>query len=370
MLTIIFYSSIIISILGLLAATYTDLKERIVPNKLNYGLAITGLVIFALQSYFEASYFPLLYSVCGLSFGFLFGWVMWKLGVFAGGDVKLFMGLGALNPFTPALLKIGAFSTANIPLFPITLFIYSLISFLPYGLFVITCRVSKNKKFQKELYKEMKPKILTAIHASIFASAAYTLITFFNLNALLVIIILLIWGIIGEKKKFITIISVIWALITNPVLLTQALIAAMIFSVGLYTIIKLLLSARKILSTEINVKDLEEGMIPAKSIIKKGKKLEEVNPFDFKQIVKYAKEKNFKAIKEMIMPKKEIISSRKARGLTIEELKEVKKLAAKGLIPKKIFIKESMPFVPTMLLGYLLCLILGDYALMIFFGAI
>jgi prepilin signal peptidase PulO-like enzyme (type II secretory pathway) len=36
------------------------------------------------------------------------------------------------------------------------------------------------------------------------------------------------------------------------------------------------------------------------------------------------------------------------------------KLAKKGLIPKTIAIKESMPFVPTMLLGYIFCLILGD----------
>jgi prepilin signal peptidase PulO-like enzyme (type II secretory pathway) len=252
-------------------------------------------------------------------------------------------------------------------LFPITLFIYSLISFLPYGLFVIASRVNKNKKFQKELYKEMKPKALAAIHASIFASTGYTIILFLNLNPLLVIILLLIWELTREKKKFITSITFVISIIINPILLIQALITTMIISVGLYTIIKLLLSARKILSTEINVKDLEEGMIPAKSIIKKGKKFIEVNPFDFKQLLDYAKQKNLNAISTMISPKNEIISSRKARGLTIEELKEIKKLATKGLISKKILIKESMPFVPTMLLGYLLCLLLGDYALIIFF---
>ena len=72
-----------------------------------------------------------------------------------------------------------------------------------------------------------------------------------------------------------------------------------------------------------------------------------------------------KALKGMLAPKKEIVSARKARGLTDEEIKEVKKLAAKGLIPKKLLIKESMPFVPTMLLGYLLCIAIGDIALKI-----
>ena len=154
---IFFFTAISISIIGLLIATYTDLKARIVPNKLNYGLAIIGVALFTIESIIEMSIWPALYAVFGLAFGFGFGWVLWKLGIFAGGDVKLFMALGALNAFTPALIKTGLFSTAqigsmSIPLFPITLFIYSLISFLPYGLFVLIYRLAKNKKFQKELW--------------------------------------------------------------------------------------------------------------------------------------------------------------------------------------------------------------------------
>jgi len=77
-------------------------------------------------------------------------------------------------------------------------------------------------------------------------------------------------------------------------------------------------------------------------------------------VMKLIKDKNSNAIKEMLAPKNEIISAIKARGLNDEELKFIKQLAKKGLIPKKMLIKESMPFVPTMLLGYILCLILGD----------
>ncbi|MFA5931222.1 MAG: prepilin peptidase [archaeon] len=370
MITIFFYTTILVSIIGLITATYTDLKARIVPNTLNYGLTITGLLIFAIQSYFESSPLPFLYSLFGMCFGFFFGWILWKMGVFAGGDVKLFMGLGALNPFTPALLKIGLLSSANIPFFPITLFIYSLIAFLPYGLFVITMKIANNKKFQKELYEEMKPKILAAIHASIFASAAFVLLNFLGINPLLTILIVIIWGILKNKKKYITIISLIIALILNLNLLIQALSATVFLSVIVYTIIKLLFSTKRVLSSEIKVKKLEEGMIPSTSLYFKGKKVLEEKNLDFALIMKCVKEKNSKPLFDLLAPKKEIISARKARGLTEEELKEIKKLAQKGLIPKKIRIKESMPFVPTMLLGYILCLILGDFTLMIFMGLI
>ena len=367
MAELFFLAAIAVSIIGLIIATYTDLKSRIVPNKLNYGLAIIGLGIFSIQSIAQASYWPIIYSIIGLAFGFLFGWVLWKLGIFAGGDVKLFMGLGALNPLTPALAKSGIFAGINTPVFPITLFIYALISFLPYGLFVLIYRLIKNKKFQKELWTEMKPKILLAIHAMCFAPACYVIINYFNLGGIattiITIILLFVWGLFKENKKFITIIALIAAALINWVFLAQGIIGAMLISVLLYTLLKIMLATRKLLSTEVPVSKLEEGMIPAKSLALKGKKVVEAEGINYKKIIKHAKEGNIKAIKEMLLPQKEIISARKARGLTPEEIKTVKKLAAKGLIPKKMLIKESMPFVPTMLLGYLLCLAVGDLAL-------
>jgi len=370
MITTIFYSAVIISLLGLIVATYTDLKERIVPNKLNYALAILGLIVYGTQSYFETNPTPLIYSFLGMCIGFFFGWIMWKIGVFAGGDVKLFMGLGALNPFTPALLKLGLLSSANFPLFPLTLFLHALISFLPYGLFLVGWRVLKNKKFQKELYSEMKPKVISAIHASLFASATYVILIFLKLNPLFTILVLIVWGFLGKNKKYFTALGLICATIINAQLLLQAILAAMIFSVGLYTLIKLLFSTRKVLSTEIKVKELQEGMIPAKSLAWKGKKVIEVETINLKLILKCIKEKNTQKIFDALNPKHEIISGRKARGLSEEELKEVRKLATKGLIPKKMLIKESMPFVPTMLIGYVLCLILGDYFILLLMGGL
>jgi preflagellin peptidase FlaK len=369
-----YYLTIIVSIIGLIIATYTDLKERIVPNKLNYGLAIIGLIIFAIDSIIEGKIEPLLFSITGLLFGFAFGWILWKLGVFAGGDVKLFMALGTLNPFTPALINSGILKTASIPFFPITLFICSLIAFLPYGIIVIAYKIKKNKEYQKELWKEMKPKTIEAIHTAIIASAGYTILMQYTQNAIIItpalIATLAIWELFKEKKKYLTIVGTITAIILNTQLFAAALITAILISVIGYTLIKLMFSTKKLLSTEIKVEKLEEGMIPAKSLLWKGKKVKEEEEISLKQIIKYIKKQDTSAITELLKPKKEIISAKKARGLTKEELRIIKKLAKEGKIPKTMRIKESMPFVPTMLIGYIICTIIGDAALFMLIGVI
>ena len=365
------YLAIIISIIGLIVATYTDLKERIVPNKLNYGLAIIGLIIFGAYSIYLNNISFFLFSFIGMCWGFFFGWILWKIGIFAGGDVKLFMGLGALNPLTPALLNIGIFDSGPLFLFPIMLFVYSLIAFFPYGMMFVLYKLTKNKKFRKTVTRDMKDKTIKGIHASFFIAGLYVLLNFIipigMLPALIIIefLILIGWGLLRKKKFIATIIVFIIGLIINLTLTIQSLIGILFMIVIFYGIIKLMFSLRPLLSSEILVDKLEEGMIPEKSLMWKGKKVVEVEPLSIRSIIKYVKEQKINKIFE----KKElIISATKARGLNQEEMKEIKMLAKKGLISNKIFVKESMPFVPTMLIGYILAIIFGDFLWFLFMG--
>jgi len=365
------YIAVIVSIVGLLIATYTDLKERIVPNKLNYGLAILGLVIFGAYSiaFLDITFF--LYSFIGMCWGFFFGWILWKIGIFAGGDVKLFMGLGALNPLTPGLLKLAIFDSGPLFMFPITLFVFSLIAFFPYGMIFVLYKLTKNKTFRKTVLQDMKQKTLQGIHASFFIAGTYIIlknvIPVELLWTLIIIEFLIIigWGLTKNKKIIITIISFCGGLYLDPLLAIQSLVGLLFMIVIVYGIIKLMFSLRPLLSSEIDVDKIEEGMIPGVSLMWKGKKVVEVVPLSISNIIKYAKEQQIGKIFE----KKElIVSATKARGFDEEELKEIKMLAKKGLISKKIMIKESMPFVPTMLIGYLLAVIFGDFLWFLFMG--
>ncbi len=347
--------AIITSIIGLLIATYTDLKERIVPNKLNFGLAGIGLIIFGTQSIITNSFMPIAWSLFGMVFGFCFGWVLWKLGVFAGGDVKLFMALGALNPFTPMLFEIIPKETI-LPIFPISLFINSLIGFMPYGITIIAYKLMKNKKERKKIFSEVKEKTIEALHTSLLIAGAYPIAMIFTENYLvrvgIIFGILIIWNLLRERKKFLTILFIIVGVWFNHLLFLEVLGTMIFMLVIFFGIIKIMFSARRLLSEEKSIQELEEGMIPKNSLVWEGKRVVEKKE-SFMRIVKKISEGKFGK-------EKEIISSKKARGLTEEEIKELKKLSKKGLIKKSIKIKDSMPFVPAILFGYAISLILGD----------
>jgi len=302
-------------------------------------------------------------------FGFFFGWVLWKLGVFAGGDVKLFMGLGALNPFTPALLKIGLLTNLSLPIFPITLFLYSLVAFLPYAIFIIILKLFQKEKERKIIFKELKESSISGIIFAILISFIHiTFLIFFSwISIIIPFLVLILIGALFQKlnKKIKTILSIIILIVgflLNPILFSQTFLASAASILILYGIIKLLLSSRILLVETIKIKDLEEGMIPQKSLVKVGKKIIETDGLSINKLIKYSL--NGK-IAEVLNEKNQIISANKARGLTIEEIKILKTLSAKKLIKSTIHIKDSMPFVPTMLLSYILCLLIGDFLIIL-----
>ena len=357
------YVAIIVSIIGLLVATYTDLKERIVKNKLNFGLAGAGLLIYAIQSIYTASIFPIFYSFFGLCLGFFFGWILWKIGVFAGGDVKLFMALGALNPFTPALLKYPLLVNYSFPIFPITLFVYSLFAFLPYGMAVLIYKISRRTQDRKKIFSDLKSKTLLSIGSAIIISTIHTITIYFTgapqfiPEAIAIIIIIFAVEKAGKFKKYLYTATIIIGIYANYYLYLQILIGVAIIVVVFYGILRLMLSSRILLSSKIKVSDIEEGMIPAKSLIKKGKKYVWIEGLSLKKMIDYALKGR---TAEIISEKNEIVSANKARGFTIQEAQELKMLSKKGLIEKSITIKDSMPFVPAMLISYIMCLLLGD----------
>jgi archaeal preflagellin peptidase FlaK len=321
---------IFISLTGLFIATYTDLKSRIVPNFLNFGLLFIGIfssLIFSIL--FDFSY--LFNSVSGAIIGFVFGWVLWKLGVFAGGDVKLFMALGSLNFFTPGLF----FSSLPYPLFVFSLFVYSLVAFLPYGLLMGFYKLKTNLSVRKIILSKLKTELKQSVFLSFVVSSLSCIFLFFYFDALLIFVLVTL---ILFLNFFVFIEYLVYSLI--------------IFSV-FFTFIRVLFSLGQLMTQKVSITSLEEGMIPAKTLIFKNKKVVEQD-FSFKSILSLAKEGK-------LNNNEVIVSSRKACGLDLDEIKELKRLYKKGLISKDFYIKDSMPFVPTMLFGYIFCLILGDY---------
>ncbi len=125
-------------------AVANDVKERIVPNWLNFSL-----IIFALGSRFFYSLFnenfPFFYhGLTGFGIFFILGNAFYYGRIFAGGDAKLMIALGAILPLSNDLAM-------NFKIFAIFFFLF-LISGAIYGLIWSVFLPMKNfKEFRKEL---------------------------------------------------------------------------------------------------------------------------------------------------------------------------------------------------------------------------
>ena len=134
MLFLPYFFFFLLSLAALLYATYSDLKSRTVSDKLNYFLALSGIFSHLGLSVFLNDWRFIAYCLVSIAVAFIFSWLLWKLGVWAGGDVKLFTALSAVNPINYAalanILGIGYFSFSlgyGLPLFPISLFLFSIL---------------------------------------------------------------------------------------------------------------------------------------------------------------------------------------------------------------------------------------------------
>ncbi|MDD5148263.1 MAG: A24 family peptidase, partial [Candidatus ainarchaeum sp.] len=159
----------LISIVFLITASYTDLKQRIVSNRLNYAMLATGLVVNLAWAFLANNAMIFVFCIAAAIIAFVFSYGLWKLGVWAGGDVKLMTALSALNPVNPNVLAatglsgISLFNTVNLPVFPFSIFIFSVFSMVPYAAFVSFQRLLKNREAKKEFFLDFKKTLFSSI---------------------------------------------------------------------------------------------------------------------------------------------------------------------------------------------------------------
>jgi len=88
-------------------ATIFDLWKREVPNWLNFSLILFALAFRYFYSVFLGDFTYFLFGLMGFAFFFLLAHAFYYGRVFAGGDAKLLMGLGAVLPlFSDAIMNL------------------------------------------------------------------------------------------------------------------------------------------------------------------------------------------------------------------------------------------------------------------------
>jgi len=134
----------------ILFATVQDFKKREIANWLNFSLIIFAMgARFFYSLFFNDGFNFFLQGVVGLGIFFIFGNLLYSLRIFAGGDAKLMISLGAILPFSSDFL-------VNIKIYVLFFCIFFIIGAI-YGLISSFVLVSRNfDKFRKEFSKQFK----------------------------------------------------------------------------------------------------------------------------------------------------------------------------------------------------------------------
>jgi len=360
-----FFLSIILLAIG----TYTDFRERIISNKLTYSMIFFGIALHAIHSYLLNDYSIIIIAAIVTIATFVGAYFFWKLGVWAGGDVKAFTALAALNPVNYAFL--GKFfginsellSSIEFPIFPLTLFIFSIFAMLPYGALLGVNGLRTKKELRQKIFGDFKAKAFQSVKFSGAIIGLSQALQLMNLTQLLLLPLIIILGLIrGKIQLVIAILLFLFGVFSGGINALIQFILLLAFFMVFYAILKLFsLSRSEVLKKEAKIGELEEGMIPAFSYYEAEGEIKRIGPLQMGKLLKYIRSNNLALLLESLNPKgRQIISHRKAAGLSMEEIGELKKLAEEKRIEQSIAVKLSAPMIPAVFIAFIALSFVGD----------
>jgi len=145
---------IILALIWIIFAVVQDLKKREVANWLNFSLIIFALgfrFFYCLFSQTNQDFAFFYQGLIGLGIFFIIGNLLYYGRMFAGGDAKLMIALGAVLPFSENFF-------VNVKIFILFFFIFLFVGAF-YSLTVSIILSLKNfKAFKRELYKQLSRK--------------------------------------------------------------------------------------------------------------------------------------------------------------------------------------------------------------------
>jgi preflagellin peptidase FlaK len=367
----------IIAILASVYASYTDITKGIIPNRLTFPLIGVGMVLNGIYAILIGDLWYLILGliITGVIFGL--GYIFWKMGAWAGGDVKLFTALAALLPFYPAVVSYQVFShtfpmEAAYP-FPLTVIINSILSMLPFLLiYVLFVAMRTKPHLLGELLspiKEWQKNLVTTLlitSAVTISVLVVQVINYPNLILYLILIYLLVF-LISKLPKYVKAgliaVAVFYSFYTYFQVTLMGIITLLLTLIAIGMVRKLLTSvSREALQDDYPVEGLEEGMILAYKLYQTNDEVEWDEKGFFTKIKETFAKKDLTLISR---PPGKLVISSLAAGLTRDDIKLLKKLRKEGKIKEEVRIKRGVPFAPSILIGLLLSLFIGDLAFII-----
>lgn len=159
---------IVLALVWIIFATIQDLRTREIANWLSFSLIIFAIGFRFFYSVFSETGFEFFYEgLIGLGIFFIIGNLLYYGKIFAGGDTKLMIALGAILPFSLNFLD-------NIKIF-ILFFILFFLAGSVYGLIYSLTLMSRNfSRFKlefKKVFRNYKDKIYFIMFVALFFMA-------------------------------------------------------------------------------------------------------------------------------------------------------------------------------------------------------
>ncbi|MEK6879704.1 MAG: A24 family peptidase, partial [Nanoarchaeota archaeon] len=154
------YEEIIVistALIGLIIATFTDLKFREVPDYLSYILIASGFGFRFFYSALSNNWYYFLYGFLGFMAAFLVGLILYLTKQWGGGDTKLLMGLGVIFATRPYFVNDDSLFLLNLFL---NIFLAGALYGIGYGIYLALKHKNSFTKEFKRILKEDKIKFI------------------------------------------------------------------------------------------------------------------------------------------------------------------------------------------------------------------
>jgi len=421
---------IVILILIVSIAAFFDLKYKKIPNFLTVSTVIFGIIFNSIYSILINEFTPLLNSIFISLAVFLLSYSLWKFRIWGGGDVKLLTAISTVLPIHPVLVSnLFNFTILNTYLpkiaiypFPFTIIINSILISFPVLISILLlnhlkniCRSNylknnyklnylknsyksdylKNKhkliSFNQKSQRLSSPKVYSKIinffkffryiFKSLVSKIKFNVYNFLNdikkerslyinfkklasssvISAIILLIILSL-----KNYKFVSFISFINILIIG-------ILISFIFSFFIkYFISNFRIFVKKGSCKKFYFDDLEEGMILDDVYLDIEKSKDILNYIQDDDDNNTSNDNNDSNnyhnfdINTNKKSKNHSLKSKTAGGLTKKDITILKSLAKNDIIPKYLPIKLGIPFAPSIAIGLVISIFIGDLTLLLF----
>jgi preflagellin peptidase FlaK len=355
---------VLLALGGAIVASITDIKSRLIPNKLTFPLMGAGIFGYLAFGVLTGDFLMFFASIKSLGVMFVLGYLFWMLGAWSAGDAKEFLFIAVLVPVYPAFLY-AAFNPqiAGYP-FIITVFVNTLLAIFPL-VFVYSIYLALKKGILSrflEPAKDIKKYLEMA-----FVFAAVISVSSILLGRIMVLLALVL--LYRIERKYRLALGAIF-LISYVILGGGALYPQGMFVLTNFAVVFLLIFAVSVLFNSINIlrsealversliTKLSDGDIIAEEIYIAGDKVLRDERSMVEKIKDAAKTGSMD-----VLGKKGVGTG--AAGVTGKDIELLKGYVEKGLLEDRVLVKKSMPFAPVVLVGLAAAFVIGDVMLAI-----